>query len=92
MIIAEIIGTAVSTVKVKNIEGTKLKIAKVINPYYKEEGIYFFVEDAIGVGVGEKVLLVDEGNVVSKIVGRENVPIRSFVVAKIDNINIVVDN
>ena len=92
MRIAKIIGNVVSTIKVKKIENTKLKIAKVINPFGKKEGEYFLVEDAIGVGVGERVLIVDNSDAVSKIVGRKEVPIRSCVVAKIDNINIVVNN
>jgi len=88
MLIAKIIGTVVSTIKVKKIENTKLLIARIINPYGVKEGKYFLVEDAIGVGVGEKVIISDDDKIVSKIVGRGKVPIRSAVVAKVDKINI----
>ena len=59
MLIAEIIGTVTSTVKVKKIEGTKLKIARTIDPDGKPTGRYFIVEDGVGVGSGEIVLLSD---------------------------------
>ncbi|MCG9479881.1 MAG: EutN/CcmL family microcompartment protein [Actinomycetia bacterium] len=87
MEIARVIGTVVSTIKVEKIENTKLKIAQAINPYGKQSNQYYLVEDAIGVGVGETVLLTDDGDTVSNIVGRENVPIRASIVAKIDKIN-----
>ena len=92
MLIAKIIGSVVSTIKVKKIKNTKLKIAKAINPYGRKEDEYFLVEDAIGVGQGENVLISDCGDAVSKIVGRNKVPIRSSVIAKIDNINIVIND
>lgn len=87
MEIAKIIGTVVSTIKVSKIENTKLKVAQVLNPYGQEMETYYLVEDAVGVGVGETVLLADDGETVSSIVGRENVPIRASIVAKIDKIN-----
>lgn len=88
MIIAEIIGTVVSTIKVSKIEQTRLKIAKVIDPYGKPTGKYFIVEDAVGVGVGEKVLISDDDGVVKRLLEKDNIPIRSAIVAKIDKINI----
>ncbi len=87
MEIVKIIGTVVSTIKVNKIENTRLKIAQVLDPYGRESDTYYLVEDALGIGIGETVLLADDGNTVSMIVGRENVPIRSSIVAKIDSIN-----
>ncbi len=87
MEIAKIIGTVVSTIKVNKIENTRLKIAQAINPYGKESDLFYLVEDAVGVGIGETVLLADDGETISMILGRENVPIRASVVAKVDKIN-----
>ncbi len=87
---AEVIGSAISNIKVKKIDNTKLKLVKVIGPDGKKDKEYFMVEDAIGVGIGEKVLISDNSNVVSEIVGRNRVPIRASIVAKIDSINIEV--
>jgi len=89
---AEVIGTAVSNIKVEKIDNTKLKIVKIIDPYGKKDMEYFLVEDAIGVGIGEKVIISDNGDAVSAIVGRKKVPIRSYIVAKIDYINLVIKN
>ncbi len=88
MEIAEIIGTVVSTIKISKLENTKLKIAQAIDPFGKKTNNYYLVEDAIGVGKGERVLLSDDGDNVSNIVGRPNVPIRASIIAKVDKINI----
>ncbi len=88
MIIGEIIGTVVSTIKVPKMGQARLKIVKVINPYGKPTGKYFIVEDGVGVGTGEKVLISDDDGVVKKLLGRDNIPIRSAIIAKIDKINI----
>ena len=84
MLIGEIIGTVVSTVKVSKIENTRLKIVKIIDPFGKQTGKYFIVEDAVGVGIGEIVLIADDDNIVKILLGKENIPIRSAVVAKVD--------
>ncbi|MHB1254050.1 MAG: EutN/CcmL family microcompartment protein [Candidatus Humimicrobiaceae bacterium] len=88
MLIGEIIGTVVSTVKVSKIENTRLKIVKIIDPFEKPTGKYFIVEDGVGVGIGEKVLIADDDSVVKRLLRKENIPIRSAVVAKVDKINI----
>lgn len=88
MIIGEIIGTVISTIKVSKIEHTKLKVAKIIDPFGRSTGKYFVVEDGVGVGVGEIVLISDDDVVVNRIVGVEKAPIRSAVMAKVDKINI----
>ena len=76
----EVIGSAISSIKVKKIDNTKLKLVKVIDPDGKKNKEYFMVEDAIGVGVGEKVLISDK------------VPIRASIIAKIDSVNIEVND
>ena len=88
MLIGEIIGTVVSTVKVSKIENTRLKVVKIIDPFGKPTGKYFIVEDGVGVGIGEKVLITDDDSVVKRLLRKENIPIRSAVVAKVDKINI----
>lgn len=88
MLIGEIIGTVVSTIKVSKMENTRLKIVKIIDPFGKPTGKYFIVEDCVGVGAGEKVLISDDVDVIKRLLGKENIPIRSAVVAKVDKINI----
>ena len=88
MLIGEIIGTVVSTVKVSTIENARLKIVKITDPFGKATGRYFIVEDGVGVGIGEKVLIADDPGIVKKLLGKEDIPIRSAIVAKIDKINI----
>ena len=92
MLMVEVIGSAISSIKVKKIDNTKLKLVKVIDPDGKKNKEYFMVEDAIGVGVGEKVLISDNGDIVSAIVGRDKVPIRASIIAKIDSVNIEVND
>ena len=88
MLIADVIGTAISTVRIRKINSAKLKVVRTTNPFNEKESRTFIVEDAIGVGVGERVLISDDDEVVSNILNINKVPMRAAVVAKVDKINL----
>lgn len=88
MQIAEVVGTAVSTIKIHKIQNAKLKIVKTVNPFNVKDYQYLIVEDAIGVGAGELVLVTDDDEAVSDILNIKKAPMRAAIIAKIDKINI----
>ena len=90
MLLAEVIGSAVCTIKVESIKKAKFKIVKLIQPDGKWAGSYSIVEDIIGVGFGEKVLISeDEISIAHMHNGKEDVPIRFCIVAKVEDINLM---
>jgi microcompartment protein CcmK/EutM len=88
MLIAVVIGTAISTIRINKISQAKLKVVSTINPFNEKESRTFIVEDAVGVGVGEKVIISDDDEAVSEILNISKVPMRAAIVAKIEKINI----
>ena len=89
MLIADVIGTAISTIRISKITNAKLKVVKTINPFNDKESRTFIVEDAIGVGVGERVIISDDDEAFSYILNINKVPMRAAIVAKVDKINLL---
>ncbi len=90
MLLAEVIGSAVCTIRVESIKKAKFKIVKLIKPDGTWTGSYSMVEDIIGVGFGERVLIAeDEVSIGRMHDGKEDIPIRFCIVAKVEDINLI---
>ena len=61
MILGLVTGNVVSTHKSKRYEGAKLMIVQPLDPQSKPSGEPVVAIDAVGAGIGERVLLVQEG-------------------------------
>ena len=89
MLLAEVIGSATFVIRVNAIKHAKFKIVKLLNPDGSWAGNYSLVEDVIGSGPGEKVLIAeDEISIAKMYEGKEDIPIRFCIVAKVESINI----
>jgi len=89
MMLAEVIGSVVCTIRVNSLKKAKLKLAKLIKPNGDWAGSYSIVEDSIGVGVGEKILIAEDEIAIAQMLdGKEDVPIRFCIVAKVESINL----
>lgn len=89
MLLAEVIGSATCTVRIDAIKKAKLKIVRLIDPFGEKTGTFSLVEDFIGTGVGEKVLIAEDEITLGKMHdGKEDIPIRFCIVARFENINI----
>jgi microcompartment protein CcmK/EutM len=90
MLLAEVIGSAVCTITVRSIKNKKFKLVRLIKPDNKWAGSYSIVEDLIGTGFGEKVLIAEDEIALGEIYdGKEDIPIRFCIVAKVDSINLI---
>jgi ethanolamine utilization protein EutN len=49
-------------------------------------GGYLIAVDAVGAGVGQRVLVLDEGNGARQVVGSTDAPVRSVIVGIIDGV------
>jgi len=61
MILAKIIGNLVSTVKATGYESRKIMIVQPIDPAGASKGQSFLAVDTIQAGVGDTVLILEEG-------------------------------
>lgn len=89
MFLAKVIGSTTCTIRVDAIKKAKFKITKLLNPAGSWAGSYSLVEDSIGTGIGENVLIAEDEIAIAQIHnGKEDIPIRFCIVAKVDSINI----
>ncbi|MBI4908852.1 MAG: EutN/CcmL family microcompartment protein [Acidobacteria bacterium] len=89
MLIARVIGEAVTTQKHKSHEGQKALVVQPLNLDGSERGDSVVAVDAVDAGVGNLVLLVTEGFSAMTSVGRPNSPIDMAVIGVIDHIELV---
>ncbi|MBC8183516.1 EutN/CcmL family microcompartment protein [candidate division KSB1 bacterium] len=88
MIIGKVIGTIYSTINHKFYNGKKLLMVDKLTPSGEPAGDYLIAVDSVGSGVGETVLIVDEGGSARQVVKDKAAPIRSIIIGIIDEINI----
>jgi len=86
MIIAKVCGTIYSTINHPFYDKRKLLIVDKIAPPGLKTDDYLIAVDSVGAGVGETVLIIDEGNSARQIVDDPQAPIRSIIVGIIDEI------
>ena len=88
MIFARITGSVVSTIHHPIVDGKKLLLAERLDLTGKPTGGYLIAMDVVGAGMGELVLVLDEGNGARQVLDDANAPIRSVVVAIVDEIEL----
>jgi len=88
MILARITGSVVSTIHHPIIDGRKMLLAERLDENGKPTGGYLIALDTIGAGMGETVLILDEGSGARQVLGDNHAPIRSVVVAIVDAVEI----
>lgn len=86
MIIGKVTGTINSTINHKFYHGKKLMIVDKLNADEGSTGKYLVAIDTVEAGIGETVLIVDEGNSARQIINDKTAPLRSIIVGIIDDI------
>jgi microcompartment protein CcmK/EutM len=88
MYIGRVSGTVVATIKNETFDGRKLLIVDRLNLEGKATAKYDIAVDMVQAGVGDLVLVLDEGNSARQILGREPMgAIRAVVVGIVDEID-----
>ncbi len=92
MQIAEVIGTVVSTKKNRKLEGAKLLLVQPLDLAGAPRGTALLAVDAVGAGIGERVLVVIEGKAAGDAVGRKAAAVDAAVVGIVDAVDIREDS
>jgi ethanolamine utilization protein EutN len=87
MIIGTVRGNIVSTINHPFYTGKKLLVVEKEDPSGKPGGYLIAIDGGFQAGVGERVLVIDEGNSARQIVGDPDAPLRSIIVGVIDRID-----
>lgn len=87
MILGRVSGTVVSTIEHPFYDGKKQLIVRACTPDGAYDGErYVIAVDLVGAGVGEMVIVEDEGNSARQLVGVANAPLRSVIVGIVDEV------
>ncbi len=88
MIIAKVIGTVVSTIKHPAYHARKILLVQPLHLSGEKPDDAFIAIDAAHAGVGDTVLVCQEGNSTRQVMGDPNAPVRSSIVGVIDSVNL----
>ena len=79
MQLGEIVGHAVATVKHASLTGWRLLLVQLLTPDGKPDGKPLLAIDSLGAGLGDRVILSNDGAGARQLVGDKNSPARWFV-------------
>ncbi len=86
MIIGDVTGEMISTERYPELRNQKLLVVQPLDPEGRPEGRTVYAIDTVSAGVGDRVLLNNEGHAAIELLGLENPPIRTLIVAVIDTV------
>lgn len=84
MKIARVVGNVVATITAPVFEGRTMLVCEMLDVDLKATGSYKLAVDSVGAGMGETVLVLDEGNSARQLLEVEGAPIRTVVVGIVD--------
>lgn len=87
MILARVVGNIESTHKIPEYEGLKLLYIQPLEVDLKPAGDPYVAADAVDAGVGDLVLVIEEGWSSWNAVGKDKAPINRAVVGVVDRID-----
>ncbi|MEO6445856.1 MAG: EutN/CcmL family microcompartment protein [Gemmatimonadaceae bacterium] len=91
MYIAQVVGDVIATHRHGELGGRKLLLVRRLSTGGEEEGDEVVALDVIGVGVGERVLVVQEGGAARSLSKSAKIPAQAVVVGVVDRVDIGAD-
>jgi ethanolamine utilization protein EutN len=89
VLIGKVIGDVVATQKAPSHEGRKILVVQPLNLDGSDRGDLVLALDAVGAGIGERVLVTTEGFSAMTSVGRPNSPIDCAVIGIVDTVDLI---
>lgn len=88
MDIGVVVGNIVSTIKHPAYKNCKLLLVESVDMKMNQTGKTIVCVDSVDAGVGDLVLVAQEGKAASDILGGKQLPVRSVIVGVIDHIKL----
>ena len=88
MILGRVCGVLYSTIQHPFYEGTRQLIVDHLTPEGTPTGRYLVAIDSVDAGVGDTVLVIDEGNSARQVVDDADAPLRSIVIGIVDEVQL----
>lgn len=84
--LAEVVAPVVATQKHPFYRGLKTLLVRCINPEGQPTGKPYVAVDRVQAGVGDRVLLMQEGSSARAMFGESEAPVRSIIVGIVDSV------
>ena len=88
MFLARVVGDVVSTHRHASLGERKLLLVRRLTLAGTEEGVEMIALDVIGVGAGERVLVVQEGGAARTLFKDQKIPVQAVVVGVVDRVDL----
>lgn len=88
MFVGQVAGDIVSTINHPDYDNRRLLIVDRLDESGAPTGGYLIAVAAVDAGVGQRVLVLDEGNGARQILGSATAPVRSVVVGVVDSVDL----
>jgi ethanolamine utilization protein EutN len=88
MYIGQVAGTVVATIKHEAFNGRKLLLVERLDLAGQPTADYDICVDVVQAGVGDRVLVLDEGNGARQVLNRAVAPVRAVIVGIVDDMYI----
>lgn len=89
MILCKVTGTIVATQKKESLNGQKILMVQPITLDGEPLGRDLLALDTVDAGIGDTVLVVQEGQAAAQLLKRTDVPVHSVIVAVVDGLEVV---
>jgi ethanolamine utilization protein EutN len=86
MILGKVVGNVVSTIKLPVYQGYKILVVQPVNDKEEPQGESVLALDTVQAGVGDTVLVIDEGNSSRLIMNNSTAPVRTMIVGIVDTV------
>lgn len=87
MILGTVRGNIVSTINHPFYNGKKMLIVEKEDFAGKPGGYLIAVDGGVNAGMGERVLVIDEGNSARQVVKDKDAPLRSIIIGMVDRVD-----
>jgi len=87
-----VVGDVVSTHKNERLEGKRLLLVRRLSLAMVPEGVEVICLDVVDAGVGDKVLVVQEGSSARRIFQDEWIPVQAVIVGVLDRVDVRGEN
>ena len=88
MLLCKVVGTIVATQKNQNLKDKKILTVQPIDLESKPIGKDLLAIDTVDAGLGDTVLVVQEGQAAAQLLKSKEVPVHSVVVAVVDGMDV----
>ena len=88
MYLGAVVGSVVSTHKNERLAGKRLLLVRRLNLAMEPEGTETICLDVVDAGVGDRVLVVQEGSSARKILGDDWIPVQAVIVGVLDRVDL----